>query len=251
MSNKKPSGGGGGNKPSGGGGNKPSGGGGNKPSGGGKQPSGGGGKQPSGGGGNKPSGGGGNKPSGGGTTINVGGQKVNVGKTFGAGDINRIQQIAPGVNLGTLQSKVQGKDIKIGSGAKTVFRDAATATVQQQKEQDAANQRAIFEDILSEYGGFSGGGDFNDLPEGYVSLPEYEAGLQGANLDVQKQIAQLEQAAATERLKYEVDNRIPVVQEENKGKIDLQKIVNRGYENIARIERGSDMVRSITSMFNF
>jgi hypothetical protein len=52
-------------------------------------------------------------------------------------------------------------------------------------------------------------------------------------------------------VKYEVDNRIPAIQAESKGKLDLQKIVNAGYKNIADIERGTEMMRNITSMFNF
>lgn len=57
--------------------------------------------------------------------------------------------------------------------------------------------------------------------------------------------------AATERLKYEVDNRIPAIEAESRGKLDLQKIVNAGYKNIANIERGAQMASSIYSMFNF
>lgn len=64
-------------------------------------------------------------------------------------------------------------------------------------------------------------------------------------------VERIRQAGETERLKYEVDNRIPVVQAEAKGRLDLQEIVNAGYKNIANIERGSSMVNSITSMFNF
>ena len=57
--------------------------------------------------------------------------------------------------------------------------------------------------------------------------------------------------AATERLKYEVDNRIPEIQAESKGKLDIQKIINAGYRNIANIERGAQMASSIYGMFNF
>jgi hypothetical protein len=183
----------------------------------------------------------------------VGGQQVNVGKTFGAGDINRIQQIAPGIDLGALQSKVQGKDIKIGSGAKTAFGAAATA----QKEQEAANQRQVFEDILSTWStdngfdGGGGGGGFPDVPEGYVSLSEYEAGLQGANLETQKQIEGLRQAGQTERQKLVNENNLAVTGMEVKGKLDLQGIINAGYKNIANIERGSNMFSSIMGAFNF
>lgn len=74
-----------------------------------------------------------------------------------------------------------------------------------------------------------------------------------ANVNAANAIAleKLRQDAMTERTKYEIDNKIPLVQAESQGKIDLQKIVNSGYKNIANIERGTEMVRNITSMFNF
>lgn len=95
-----------------------------------------------------------------------------------------------------------------------------------------------------------------------ITEPEFNAAQTGAELqtrsqisnygwDAQEAIAALQQAGATERTKYEVDNKIPLVQAEAQGKIDLQKIVNAGYKNIANIERGTEMVRNITSMFNF
>jgi hypothetical protein len=86
---------------------------------------------------------------------------------------------------------------------------------------------------------------------GTTSLLEAESANKLALGQIQKQIAALQEAGATERVKYEVDNRIPLAQAESKGKIDLQKIVNAGYKNIANIERGTEMVRNITSMFNF
>jgi len=222
RNNNRPSGGGGSNKPSGGGGS-------NRPSGG--------------GGSNRPSGGGG------GSTIRVAGQTINVGKKFGAGDIGRVQQIAPDINLEALKSKVQGKDIKIGSGAKTIFGTAAAA----QREQEAANQREIFQEILDTWStdnGFTGGGS-SDVPEGYVSLAEYEAGLQQSNLDTQKQIEGLRQAGQTERQKLVNENNLAVTAAEVKGKLDLQGIINAGYKNIANIERGSNMFSSLMNAFNF
>lgn len=95
-----------------------------------------------------------------------------------------------------------------------------------------------------------------------ITEPEFTAAQTAAELqtrsqisnygwDAQKAIAALQQAGATERTKYEVDNKIPLAQAEAQGKIDLQKIVNAGYKNIANIERGTEMVRNITSMFNF
>lgn len=94
-------------------------------------------------------------------------------------------------------------------------------------------------------------GAATDPLKGTSSLSEVEAANKLALGQIQKQIAALQEAGATERVKYEVDNRIPLTQAESKGKIDLQKIVNAGYQNIARIERGSDMFRSIMGAFNF
>ena len=96
------------------------------------------------------------------------------------------------------------------------------------------------------------GGAINANPlAGTVTFSELEAANKLALAGVQKQIARLQEDGATERVKYEVDNRIPAIQAESKGKINLQKIVNAGYKNIANIERGTEMVRNITSMFNF
>ena len=83
-----------------------------------------------------------------------------------------------------------------------------------------------------------------------TDLDKYLAGI-GTQAQSNELIEKLRQAGETERIKYEVDSRVPVVQAEAKGKIDLQKIVNSGYSNIARIERGSDMFRSIMGAFNF
>jgi hypothetical protein len=87
--------------------------------------------------------------------------------------------------------------------------------------------------------------------EEIVPFANFDLAREGANLEIQRQIASIREAGATERTKYEVDNRIPLVQAESKGKLDLQAIVNAGYKNIANIERGTEMVRNITSMFNF
>ncbi len=243
MANKNQ---GGGNKSSGGGG-----GGGAKAS----APSGGGGgsraSAPSGGGGG--GGGGGaarsSAPSGGGggNTIKVAGQSFNVGKTLGAADINRIQAAVPTANLAQIQQKAQGKDIAIGSNAKDAFKAAATATAQAQTD---SNTRQIFEDILNERG--IGTNDvLSEVPEGYVTDLEYEAGLNKANLDMQRQIEQLRQAGQTERQKLINENNLAVTGAEVKGKLDLQGIVNAGYKNIANIERGSNMFSSIMGAFNF
>jgi hypothetical protein len=101
-------------------------------------------------------------------------------------------------------------------------------------------------------GGYvGGGGDEEGIGTQYATdLDKWLAGL-GTQVRSNKELEQLRQAGETERVKYEVDSRVPVVQAEAKGKIDLQKIVNSGYSNIARIERGSDMFRSIMGAFNF
>jgi hypothetical protein len=101
------------------------------------------------------------------------------------------------------------------------------------------------------FGDVSGGAAAAKPPTGTVAFSELEAANKLALAGVQKQIARLQEDGATERVKYEVDNRIPAIQAESKGKINLQKIVNAGYKNIANIERGTEMVRNITSMFNF
>lgn len=245
MANKNQ---GGGNKSSGGGG-----GGGAKAS----APSGGGGgsraSAPSGGGGG--GGGGAAKSSapsggGGGNTIKVAGQSFNVGKTLGAADINRIQAAVPTANLAQIQQRAQGKNIAIGSNAKDAFKAAATAAAQAQADSNTAATRQIFEDILNERG--IGTNDvLSEVPEGYVTDLEYEAGLNKANLDMQRQIEQLRQAGQTERQKLVNENNLAVTGAEVKGKLDLQGIVNAGYKNIANIERGSNMFSSIMGAFNF
>jgi hypothetical protein len=220
------------NKGGGGGGNKPSGGGGNKPSGGG-------------GGGNKPSGGGGNKPSGGGVKV----AGVNVGKAFNAADIAAIQAAKPNISVAAIQQKAKAADVKIKPGATSVFRAEAQKFADAAKEEEKQRTQGILEEL----------GVLPGIEEGATSLPgeeivpfaNFDLAKEGANLEIQRQIASLREAGATERTKYEVDNRIPLVQAESKGKIDLQAIVNAGYKNIANIERGTEMVRNITSMFNF
>lgn len=244
---KNKGGGGGGNKPSGGGG----GGGGNKTSGGG---GGGGGNKPSGGGGgggNKPSGGGGGGQSSGGG-VKVAG--VNVGRTFNAADIAAIQAAKPNISVAAIQQKAKDADVKIKSGATDVFRSEAQRLADAAKEEEKQRQTGLLTELglLNESGAPIYGSASSNFPgEEIVPFSNFDLAREGANLEIQRQIAKLREDGATERTKYEVDNRIPLVQAESKGKIDLQKIVNAGYKNIADIERGTEMVRNITSMFNF
>jgi hypothetical protein len=107
-----------------------------------------------------------------------------------------------------------------------------------------------FTDTLNNWGGGYNNGGY-EIPEGYVPQSTFDAAQEGANLQTQLQIVQLQQAGETERTKYIEDNKKPLLQTEISGKLDLQKIVNAGYTQISRVERGSKMMGNITSMFNF
>lgn len=200
-------------------------------------------------------GGGGNKPSsggGGGGGIKVAG--VTVGQKFGAADIARIQETKPNLSIADIQQKAKASDTKIKASAQTAFRAESQRLADAAKEEQRNHTQEILQDlgILSDSGELVYGDASSNLPgEELVPFANFDLAKQGANLEIQKQIEQIRDAGATERLKYEVDNRIPLAQTEAKGKIDLQKIVNAGYQNIARIERGSDMFRSIMGAFNF
>lgn len=200
-------------------------------------------------------GGGGNKPSsggGGGGGIKVAG--VTVGQKFGAADIARIQETKPNLSIADIQQKAKASDTKIKASAQTAFRAESQRLADAAKEEQRNRTQEILQDlgILSDSGELVYGDASSNLPgEELVPFANFDLAKQGANLEIQKQIEQIRDAGATERLKYEVDNRIPLAQTEAKGKIDLQKIVNAGYQNIARIERGSDMFRSIMGAFNF
>lgn len=95
-----------------------------------------------------------------------------------------------------------------------------------------------------------------------VPVATYDAANRLAELGVQERISSygwdaqqamedVRQAGATERQKLINENMLAVTDKEVKGKLDLQAIVNSGYKNIANVERGSDMFRSIMSAFNF
>jgi len=64
-------------------------------------------------------------------------------------------------------------------------------------------------------------------------------------------VEQVRKDAVIEREKLIGENALAVGAQELAGKLDLQKIVNAGYKNIANIERGSDMFNSLMSAFNF
>ena len=206
----------------------------------------------------KPSGGGsgssgnGSNDNKGNNQINIGGKSYNVaGNTLNTKDVKSIANKAD-VSVAQVLNKASNQDIKASSGAKTFVKDfintsaANAAAAEQQRIQDAINSGV--KNTLDEYGfGDTGLNKGEEL----ITLADLEAAKEGANLEVKRQIAKIEDDGATERLKYEVDNRIPVVQAEAKGKLDLQKIVNSGYKEISQIERASKMMGNITSMFSF
>jgi hypothetical protein len=105
----------------------------------------------------------------------------------------------------------------------------------------------------SDFDSFQPGGTVatGDIPPGLVNTPMYDAAKEAAQLQIQRQIEELRQFGQTERQKLVNENNLAVTGMEVKGKLDLQGIVNAGYKNIANIERGTEMVRNITSMFNF
>jgi hypothetical protein len=90
-----------------------------------------------------------------------------------------------------------------------------------------------------------------DPLQGYVSFMNAQSANTLAAKEVDKQIEALRDAGMTERQRLVNENNLAVTEKEVGGKLDLQKIVNAGYKNIANIERGSNMFASIMSAFNF
>jgi hypothetical protein len=179
---------------------------------------------------------------------------VKIGDKLGAGEIARIQEAKPNISIAAIKTKAKDADVKIKSAARSVFNAEAQRLADAAKEEEKRRQTEHLTalGILNESGQPIYGSASSNLPgEEIVNFANFDLAREGANLEAQKQIERIRDAGATERLKYEVDNRIPEIQAESKGKLDLQAIVNAGYKNIANIERGSDMVRNITSMFNF
>jgi len=178
-----------------------------------------------------------------------------------------VKQIAKqtGYTPESIISRAEKADITVKPSAQSFVQQAVQAQTQaqQQRAQEAANPgtTAVF--------------DYS--PQGTISAVRYEptsfipettntsslsngaTASAGTNnpykLEVdyaqEQTLRRIIEDAATKRTKYEVDSRLPLVEAETRGKVDLQKIVNAGYKNIANIERGAEMVRNITSMFNF
>ena len=179
---------------------------------------------------------------------------VKIGGKLGAGEIRQIQEAKPNISIAAIQQKAKDADVKIKSPAKSIFNAEAQNLADAAKEEEKQRQTGLLTELglLNESGAPIYGSASSTLPgEEIVNYADFDLAREGANLETQEEIERIRKAGAYERLKYEVDNRIPEIQAESKGKLDLQAIVNAGYKNIANIERGSDMVRNITSMFNF
>ena len=165
-----------------------------------------------------------------------------VGKQLGAAEINRIAKDL-GVPISDVYDKALSQNINLSSKV----------------EQNAADNKYVptpvepIQDTSSTTGGGGGGSNLGGANATGVdaTIPTAEAAATVAEWKTRKAIAQLQEAGATERLKYEVDNRIPLTEAEYKGKIDLQKIVNAGNRRVANIQRGSQMFASMMGAFNF
>jgi hypothetical protein len=158
---------------------------------------------------------------------------VQIGNKLGAGEVQKL--LSQGLTLQQIQNRAENKDLKLSPGAKNLFKPTAPGTP------DTTTT------TTTDYG--------DSYYENQIPYSEYDLFGETFSAQIQNQglenVERIRQAGATERLKYEVDNRIPEIQAESKGKLDLQAIVNAGYKNIANIERGTEMVRNVTSMFNF
>jgi len=165
-----------------------------------------------------------------------------VGKQLGAAEINRIAKEL-NVPISDVYDKALSQNINLS----------------QKVEQNAAADKYVptpvepIQDTSSTTGGGGGGSNLGGANATGVdaTIPTAEAAATVAEWTSRKAIAQLQEDSATERLKYEVDNRIPLTEAEYKGKIDLQKIVNAGNRRVANIQRGSQMFASMMGAFNF
>lgn len=189
---------------------------------------------------------------------------ADTGKNLSGREVEKIAQ-QTGYTPASIVARAERADVNVKPSAQSFVQQAVqaqTASAETKARESApANTTAVF----------------NYTPQGTISSVRYDpiaateqatsqetsaaqntanplAGTADfANVNAANAITleKLRQDAMTERTKYEVDNKIPLAQAESQGKIDLQKIVNSGYKNIADIERGTEMVRNITSMFNF
>jgi hypothetical protein len=166
-----------------------------------------------------------------------------IGNRLGPGEINRIANEL-GVSTADVYAKAVDKGINLSSA---VQNQAEAGKYEPNLVSPSSNGTG------TGGGGGGGGSSFGGYnKEGIdATLAELNSATTGYEWDTRKAIAQLQEAGATERLKYEVDNRIPLTEAEYKGKIDLQKIVNAGNRRVANIQRGSQMFASMMGAFNF
>lgn len=161
------------------------------------------------------------------STSNI--KNITVGPKINASEYQQL--LDKGLTAAQIKEKAKDKDIKFGPNAKDLLKaglNPANSSSGVETETETETE------------------DGNQIPFSIYSLfPDVLSNQ--ANVKAEE----IRRAGAFERLKYEVDNQIPLAQAEAQGKIDLQKIVNAGYKNIANIERGTEMVRNVTSMFNF
>lgn len=176
---------------------------------------------------------------------------VRTGGTLNRGEVQKL--LDSGLSSQQIRKRAGNKNIKLAGGAKRLLRSASIAP-----NNNAPNNNNNESVSVSVSRTGSGDGAVAEVSTGggnQIPYSEYDLFGDIAGAQVQNEglvaVERIRQAGATERLKYEVDNRIPEIQAESKGRLDLQAIVNAGYKNIANIERGSDMVRNITSMFSF
>ena len=172
---------------------------------------------------NKKSGGGGNNNKNSSATI----KGVTVGAKLGPGEIRDIVA-ASTLTPEQVITRAENRNIPLSTAAQT-YSSTLTPPL----------------DSASQFGGSPTDGTLD------ITSSELASATTGYEWDTRKAIAQLQEAGATERLKYEVDNRIPLTEAEYKGKIDLQKIVNAGNRRVANIQRGSQMFASMMGAFNF
>jgi hypothetical protein len=167
---------------------------------------------------------------------------INIGNKLGPGEIRKLE--SKGVSIPQIINKVENKGVKVSTAGKNVLYPQTPASTATQQP-----------DTFNSY-------DTSTDTSNYISGPTYDyattlaeiAGQQATtsiNANSLIEVERIRQAGESERAKWDIDSRIPTIQAEAKGKMDLQAIVNAGYKNIANIERGSNMFSSIMGAFNF
>ena len=192
----------------------------------------------------------------------------NVGGTLGAGEAAEIAR-KTGLTVSSIIARAEKAGLNVGSGAQNLV-----TAEQQQRQQTAINsaiaaapagtqatftptdwgRTAVTYVPISPPAGSSSAAPAAAAPaaaapavdplKGYI---DFMTAQSANNIAVE----QIRKDAVIEREKLIGENALAVGKQELAGKLDLQKIVNAGYKNIANIERGSDMFNSLMSAFNF